>query len=84
MRDAWRTKTGDFPKRWSYTEEESRTTDHSVVIQEIAAAKSEGKVDFIVTCLLGQPLVEFLKQAHDAGLIGADFPVVDLVLQFNI
>jgi len=53
-------------------------------LSKIVAAKSEGKVDFIVTCLLGQPLVEFMKQAHDAGLIGADFPVVDLVLQFNI
>jgi len=45
-----------------YTEEESGTTDHSAVIQEIAAAKGEGKVDFIVTCLLGQSLVEFMNR----------------------
>jgi branched-chain amino acid transport system substrate-binding protein len=89
MRKTWRTRTKGFLTEVGYSGEKGfGLKDHSAIITEISAAKDAGKVDFIVTCLLGSPLVTFMQQAHAAGLIGAEekgkLPVVDPILKFNV
>lgn len=90
MRDTWREKTADFIEEVGYSEETGfGFTDHSAIITEILAAKEAGEVDFITTALLGAPLVTFMQQAAEAGLIRTPdnpdgLPVVDPILQFNI
>lgn len=88
MRDTWREKTKDFIEEVGYSEETGfGFTDHSAIITEIAAARDEGKVDFICSSLLGSPLVTFMQQADAAGLVGTRpplLPFVDPILQFNI
>jgi branched-chain amino acid transport system substrate-binding protein len=84
MRDTWREITKGKLEEVGYSEEPGfGLTEHSAIITEIAAAK----VDFLVTCLLGAPLITFMEQAHAAGLIGTkpgQLPVVDPVLHFNV
>jgi branched-chain amino acid transport system substrate-binding protein len=88
MRDSWRQLTADFLEEVGYSGEQGMgLADHSAIITEISAARDEGKLDFVASCLLGSPLVTFMQQAHAAGLIGAEkgrLPVVNPVLQFNI
>ncbi len=88
MRKTWRTRTEGFLTEVGYSGEKGfGLTDHSAIITEISAARDAGKVDFIVTCLLGSPLVTFMQQAHAAGLIGTEkgkLPVVDPILKFNV
>jgi branched-chain amino acid transport system substrate-binding protein len=88
MRDSWREMTQDFVSEVGYSEETGfGFTDHSAIITEIQAAQAAGEVDFITTALLGSPLVTFMQQAADAGLIlpaTGGLPVVDPILQFNV
>ncbi len=89
MRKTWRELTKDFLTEVGYSGEKGfGLKDHSAIITEISAAKEAGKVDFIVTCLLGSPLVTFMQQAHAADLIGLEkagkLPVFDPILQFNV
>ncbi|MHC4457811.1 MAG: ABC transporter substrate-binding protein [Planctomycetota bacterium] len=88
MRKTWREKTKGFLTEVGYSGEKGfGLKDHSAIITEIAAARDAGKVDFIVTCLLGSPLVTFMQQAQAAGLIGTEkgkLLVFDPILQFNV
>ncbi len=89
MRESWRQMTKDFLTEVGYSGEKGfGLMDHSAIITEISAAKDANKVDFIVTCLLGSPLVTFMQQAHAADLIGLEqagkLPVFDPILQFNV
>ncbi len=88
MRKTWREKTKGFLTEVGYSGEKGfGLKDHSAIITEISASRDAGKVDFIVTALLGSPLVTFMQQAHAAGLIGTGggkLPVVDPILQFNV
>jgi branched-chain amino acid transport system substrate-binding protein len=88
MRKTWRKRTKGFLTEVGYSGEKGfGLKDHSAIITEISAARDAGKVDFIVTCLLGSPLVTFMQQAHAAGLIGTEkgkLPVVDPILKFNV
>jgi len=87
-RDTWRSKTKDFLEEVGYSEEPGLgLTEHSAIITAIAAARDAGKVDFIWTPLLGSPLVTFMQQANEAGLIGTSpprLPVVGPLIHFNI
>ncbi len=88
MRDSWRKLTGDFLQEVGYSGEKGvGLENHSAIIAEISTASDAGKVDFIAGCLLGSPVVSFMRQAHAAGLIGTEegkLPVVNPVLHFNI
>lgn len=90
MRDTWREKTAAFITEVGYSEETGfGFTDHAAIITEILAAKEAGEVDFITTALLGAPLVTFMQQAAESGLIRTPenpdgLPVVDPILQFNV
>jgi branched-chain amino acid transport system substrate-binding protein len=63
MRKTWRGKTKDFLTEVGYSGEKGfGLRDHSAIITAIAAARDAGKVDFIATCLLGSPLVTFMRE----------------------
>ncbi len=88
MRESWRKLTRDFLEEVGYSGEKGvGLRDHSAIIAAISAARDAGKVDFIASGLLGDPVVTFMQQAHAAGLIGTQkgqLPVVNPVLHFNL